>query len=259
MSNLSGKVALVTGGTSGIGKATVERLAADGARVVFTGSNDAAAQAIVAHTGATFFKSRVQEPADWARFDALIRADFGRLDIAFANAGMERGDSSVEHIKLDAWNGLLDVNLTGVMLTAQAAVRLMRDNPGGPTGSIIVNSSMSAHKVMGNFVAYSTTKGAVLALSKSTAMHCANEGMKIRCNAILPGVVQTEMIQAIIDKSPDSAAALAAYQGMSPLRRMAQVEEIAALVSFLSSDEAAFISGAEYAIDGASTSGMMGV
>ncbi|CAN5436104.1 glucose 1-dehydrogenase [soil metagenome] len=259
MSNLTGKVALVTGGTSGIGKATVARLAADGARVIFTGSNEAAAAQIVAASGATFFNSRVQDPSDWARFDALVRADFGRLDIAFANAGMERGDSSVENIAFDAWNGLLDVNLTGVMLTAQAAVRLMRDNPGGATGSIIINSSMSAHKVMGNFVAYSTTKGAVLALSKSTAMHCANEGMKVRCNAILPGVVQTEMIQGIIDKSPDSAAALAAYQGMSPLRRMAQVEEIAALVSFLASDEAAFISGAEYAIDGASTSGMMGV
>lgn len=259
MSNLAGKIALVTGGTSGIGKATVERLSADGGRVIFTGSNDAAAAAITAATGATFFKSRVQEPADWVRFDALVRADFGRLDIAFANAGMERGDSSVEHIALDAWNGLLDVNLTGVMLTAQAAVRLMRDNPGGATGSIIINSSMSAYKTMGNFVAYSTTKGAVLALSKSIAMHCANEGMKVRCNAILPGVVQTELIQAIIDKSPDSAVALAAYQGMSPLRRMAQVEEIAALVSFLASDEAAFISGGEYAIDGASTAGMMGV
>lgn len=259
MSNLSGKVALVTGGTSGIGKATVERLCADGAQVIFTGSNEAAAAAITAATGATFFKSRVQEPADWARLDALVRADFGRLDIAFANAGMESGDSSVEKIALDDWNGLLAVNLTGVMLTAQAAVRLMRDNPGGPTGSIIINSSMSAYKTMGNFVAYSTTKGAVLALSKSTAMHCANEGLKIRCNAILPGVVQTEMIQAIIDKSPDSAGALAAYQSMSPLRRMAQVEEIAALVSFLASDEAAFISGGEYAIDGASTAGMMGV
>lgn len=259
MSNLSGKVALVTGGTSGIGKATVERLSADGAKVIFTGSNEAAAAAITAATGATFFKSRVQELADWARFDAMVRADFGHLDIAFANAGMERGDSSVEKIALDDWNGLLDVNLTGVMLTAQAAVRLMRDNPGGAIGSIIINSSMSAHKAMGNFVAYSTTKGAVLALSKSTAMHCANEGMKIRCNAILPGVVQTEMIQAIIDKSPDSAGALAAYQGMSPLRRMAQVGEVAALVSFLASDDAAFISGAEYAIDGASTAGMMGV
>lgn len=259
MASLDGKVALVTGGTSGIGKAAVARLAADGARVIFTGSNEAAAVEVTAATGATFFRGRVQDPSDWAGFDALVRADFGRLDIAFANAGMERGDSSVEQITVDAWNELLAVNLTGVMLTAQAAVRLMRDNPGGPTGSIIINSSMNAHRAMGNFVAYSTTKTAVLALSKSTAIHCANEGLQVRCNAILPGVVQTDMIQAIIDRSPDRAAALAAYESMSPLRRMARVEEIAALVSFLSSDEAAFISGAEYAIDGASTAGTMGV
>lgn len=259
MANLAGKVALVTGGTSGIGRAAVARLAADGAKVIFTGSNEAAAAEVTTETGAAFFKSRVQSVEDWARFDALVRKDYGRLDIAFANAGMERGDSSVEQITLEHWNGLLEVNLTGVMLTAQAAVRLMRDNPGGATGSIIVNSSMNAHRAMGNFVAYSTTKTAVLALSKSTAMHCANSGMKIRCNAILPGVVQTDMIQGIIDKSPDSAAALIAYQSMSPLKRMAQVEEVAALVSFLASDEAAFISGGEYTIDGASTAGTMGV
>ena len=259
MASLDGKVALVTGGTSGIGREAVARLTADGARVIFTGSNASAAAEVCAATGATFFRGQVQEPADWARLDAVVRADFGRLDIAFANAGMERGDSSVERIAVDAWNEILAVNLTGVMLTAQAAVRLMRDNPGGPTGSIIINSSMNAHSALGNFVAYSTTKAAVLALSKSTAIHCAREGLTIRCNAILPGVVRTEMIQGIIDRSPDSAAALAAYESMSPLRRMAKLEEVAALVAFLASDEAAFISGGEYAIDGASTAGMMGV
>jgi 3(or 17)beta-hydroxysteroid dehydrogenase len=259
MAQLAGKVALVTGGTSGIGKAAVERLSADGASVVFTGSNEAAAATIGDATRACFIKSRVEEPADWERVAALIRDRFGRLDIAFANAGTESGDSSVEHITIDAWNRLVAVNLTGVMLTAQTAVRLMRANPGGAVGSIIINSSMSAHKVMGNYVAYSTTKGALLALSKSVALHCANEGLAIRCNSILPGVVETDMIQSIIDRSPDPAAARGAYEGMSPLRRMAQVGEIAALVSFLASDEAAFISGAEYAIDGASTAGMMGV
>ena len=259
MGKLAGKVALVTGGTSGIGKGTVERLVADGASVVFTGSNDTAAAAITAASGATFIKSRVEVPEDWQRIDDVIRRDFGRLDIAFANAGMERGDSSVEAIAFDAWNELVAVNLTGMMLTAQAAVRIMRDNPGGPVGSIIINSSMSAHKAMGNFVAYSTTKGALLALARSVAMHCANERLAIRCNSILPGVVETEMIQAVIDRSPDSAAARSAYEGMSPLRRMARVEEIAALVAFLGSDEASFISGGEYPIDGASTAGMMGV
>jgi len=135
----------------------------------------------------------------------------------------------------------------------------MRDNPDGPTGSIIVNSSMNAHNAMGNFVAYSTTKSAVLALTKSTAIHCATSGTQIRCNAILPGVVETDMIRGIINKMPDPAAARRAYEGMSPLKRMGKIEEIAALVAFLASDEAAFISGAEYVIDGASTAGVLGV
>jgi len=184
---------------------------------------------------------------------------FGRLDVAFANAGIEAGDGSVESITIDGWNAIVAVNLTGVMLTAQAAVRTMRKNPGGATGSIIINSSMSAYRPMGNFIAYSTTKGALIALSKSVAIHCANQGTKIRCNSIHPGVVETDMIRGVIDRAPDPKAARAQFEGMAPLKRMAQVEEVAALVAFLASDEASFISGSEYGIDGATTAGMMGV
>lgn len=259
MADLSGKVALVTGGTSGIGRGTVERLVQDGAKVLFTGSNEEAAKAVTDATGAAFIKSRVESPEDWQRVEALIRADYGRLDIVFANAGIEAGDSSVESITIEGWDRIIAVNLTGVMLTAQTAARIMRDNPGGPTGSIIINSSMSAHKAMGNFVAYSTTKSAVIALGKSIAMHCANEGLQVRCNSVLPGVVETSMIRNIIDRSPDPALARSMYEGMAPMKRMAKVEEVAALVAFLASDEAAFISGTEYLIDGASTAGMMGV
>jgi NAD(P)-dependent dehydrogenase (short-subunit alcohol dehydrogenase family) len=151
------------------------------------------------------------------------------------------------------------VNLTGVMLTAQAAVRAMRANPGGPTGSIIINSSMSAYRPMGNFVAYSTSKGALIALTKSVAIHCANAGTRIRCNSIHPGVVETDLIRNVIERAPDPAAARAQFESMAPLKRMARVEEVAALVAFLACDEAAFISGSEYGIDGATTAGMMGV
>src|SRR5687767_13154254 len=156
MRRLEGKVALVTGGTGGIGAATVKRLADEGAAVVFTGSNAEAAARVTEQTGAQFLKSRVEEPADWEAVSAAIRSDHGRLDIAFANAGIEAGDGSVESITFDGWNRIIAVNLTGVMLTARAAVGLMRNNPGGPTGSIIVNSSMSAYKPMGNFIGYST-------------------------------------------------------------------------------------------------------
>jgi 3(or 17)beta-hydroxysteroid dehydrogenase len=145
------------------------------------------------------------------------------------------------------------------MLTVQHAIRAMKQNPGGATGSIIVNSSMNANRAMGNFVAYSVTKAAVVALVKSAAVHCGNRGYKIRVNAILPGVVETAMIRGLIDGAGDPAAARAAYEGMSPLKRMAHVDEIAGLVAYLGSDEAAFVSGSEFVIDGATTAGMMGV
>ena len=256
---LAGKVALITGGTSGIGAGTVRRFVAEGAKVVFTGSNEAAALALSQETGAVFFQQRVEDAEAWPALMDEIAVKFGRLDIAFANAGIEAGDGSVESIAFDDWNRILGVNLSGVMLTAQHAVRAMRANRGGPSGAIIINSSMSAYRPMGNFVAYSTTKGALVALSKSVAMHCANQKTQIRCNSIHPGVVETEMIKGVIDRAPDPVAARAQFEGMAPLGRMAQVKEVAALVAFLVSDEAAFISGSEYGIDGASTAGMMGV
>lgn len=256
---LEGKVALITGGTSGIGAGTVRRLAREGARIVFTGSNAEAAAAIEAETGARFLARKVEDAAGWPSLMEAILAEHGRLDIAFANAGTEIGDSSVEDIAFDAWQRLIAINLTGAMLTCQHAVRAMRANPGGATGSIVLNSSMNAYKAMGNYVAYSTSKCALIGLAKSTAMHCANQGLAIRCNSIHPGVVETEMIRAVIERAPDPAAARAQFNAMAPLGRMAQVEEVAALVAFLAADEAAFISGSEYGIDGASTAGMMGV
>lgn len=255
---LEGKVALVTGGTSGIGAGTVRRLVVEGAKVAFTGSNADAAAAICAETGAVFYPHRVQDAASWNGLMANILCAFGRLDIAFANAGVEGGDGSVEGIDIAGWNNIIAVNQTGVMLTIQHAIRAMKANP-GQTGSIIVNSSMNANRAMGNFVGYSVSKAAVVALAKSAAMHCAQSGTKIRVNAILPGVVETDMIRTVIDRAPDPAAARTMFEGMSPMKRMAQVEEITGLVTFLASDEAAFISGGEYVIDGASTAGTMGV
>lgn len=259
MKRFEDKVAFITGGTSGIGKATAYRLSEEGAKVIFTGRKEAAGNVIAEDIGGIFVKHDVQDAEGYKDISDRILSDFGRLDIAFANAGTEIGDSNVEDISLESWNNLIGINLTGAMLTAQMAVKLMRDNPGGPAGSIILNSSMNAHIPMGNFVTYSTTKGAHIALGKSVAMHCANQALKVRCNVIHPGVVETEMIKGVINGASDSAAARAQFEGMAPLKRMATVEEIAGLVAYLSSDEAAFISGASYNIDGATTSGMMGV
>jgi 3(or 17)beta-hydroxysteroid dehydrogenase len=256
---LEGKVALITGGTSGIGAGAVRRLVGEGAKVAFTGSNAEAAAKLCSETGAMFHSHRVQEAGSWPALMEAVLGQFGRLDIAFANAGIEAGDSSVEAIDFDAWQNIIAVNQTGVMLTVQHAIRAMRNNPEGATGSIIINSSMNANRAMGNFVGYSVSKSAVVALAKSAAMHCAQSGTKIRVNAILPGVVETDMIKTVIDRAPDPAVARGMFEGMSPMKRMAKVEEVTGLVAFLASDDAAFISGAEYVIDGAATAGTMGV
>jgi NAD(P)-dependent dehydrogenase (short-subunit alcohol dehydrogenase family) len=256
---LEGKVALVTGGTSGIGAGTVERLCAEGATVIFTGSNRAAADRVCAATGAQFVAHDVTDAAAWDGLMADILSKHGRLDIAFANAGTESGDGSIEDIAIEGWNNVIGVNLTGVMLSVQHAMRAMAKNPDGPTGSIVVNSSMNAHRAMGNFVAYSVSKSAVVALVKSAAVHAGNRKYGIRVNAVLPGVVETALIVNLIDKSGDPAATRAAYEGLSPMGRMASVEEVAGMVAWLASDEARFCSGSEFTMDGASTAGMNGV
>jgi len=256
---LEGKVALVTGGTSGIGAGTVERLCADGAKVIFTGSNQAAADALCTATGAEFVKHNVTDAAAWDGLIAQILEKHGRLDIAFANAGTESGDGSIESISIEGWNNVMGVNLTGVMLTVQHAMRAMAKNPEGPVGSIIVNSSMNAHRAMGNFVAYSVSKAAVIALVKASAVHSGNQKYGIRVNAVLPGVVETALIVNLIEKSGDPVATRAAYEGLSPMGRMAAVEEVAGMVAWLASDEARFCSGSEFTMDGASTAGMNGV
>lgn len=256
---LEGKVALVTGGTSGIGAGTVERLSAEGAKVVFTGSNEAAAAQVCAATGAEFVKHNVTDAAAWDGLMAHILGKYGRLDVAFANAGTEHGDGSIESISIEGWNNVMGVNLTGVMLTVQHAMQAMAKNPEGPEGSIVVNSSMNAHRAMGNFVAYSVSKSAVIALVKASAVHAGNQKYKIRVNAVLPGVVETAMIVNLIEKSGDPAATRAAYEGLSPMGRMAAVDEVAGMVAWLASDEAKFCSGSEFTMDGASTAGMNGV
>lgn len=257
--SLKGKVALVTGGTAGIGEATVKYLAARGVQVVFNGSNREAAARICAESGATFHRHRIDEVDGWPALMDLIRTKFGRLDIAFANAGMHENDGHIEEITLAGWNRILEVNLTAQMLTCQHSIALMKQNPGGSCGSIIINSSMNGIMALAGDIAYSVAKGGLRLLAKSTALHCAKSGYKIRCNTIHPGVVDTPLIRGVIDGAPDPEAARKLFNGIAPLGRIAKEDEIAAMVAYLGSDEAAFVTGAEFLIDGGSTAGLPGV
>jgi NAD(P)-dependent dehydrogenase (short-subunit alcohol dehydrogenase family) len=135
----------------------------------------------------------------------------------------------------------------------------MKDNPGGSSGSIVLNSSMNGILALAGDVTYSTSKGALRLLAKSVAVHCAKSGYRIRCNTIHPGVVDTPLIRNVIAGAPDAAAARKLFDSIAPLGRIAASEEIAALVAYLGSDAAAFVTGAEFAIDGGATAGLPGV
>jgi len=254
-----GKVVLVTGGTSGIGEATVRRFARDGAKVVFTGSNKAAADRIVSETGGTFIAHDVADAGRWASVSETILRLHGRLDVAFENAGINAGDSDIEQVKLEAWERIMAVNVTGTMLTCQHSIALMKQNPGGSSGAIIVNSSVTGMVGLPGDVTYTTSKGAVRLLAKSVALYCARQKLNIRCNSIHPGITDTAVMQRAMQESGDPAAARAFLEKASPLNRLGRPEEIADLVAYLASDGASFITGAEYVIDGGSISGFPGV
>lgn len=256
---LSGKVALITGGTNGIGKATVEGFSREGAKVVFTGNNEQAGADIAQANGAVFIRHSVQDVEGWETIKQTISEQYGRLDIAFANAGTNAGDSDIEQVQIEDWKNLIDVNLTGPMLTIKAAIALMKNNPEGPGGSIVLNSSINGILALAGDVTYSTTKGALRLLAKSTAVHLAKTGTTIRCNSIHPGVIETPLIQGAISGAPEPDAARAMLEGIAPLGRMGAMEEVVSLLIYLGSDESRFMTGSEVVIDGGSTAGLPGV
>jgi NAD(P)-dependent dehydrogenase (short-subunit alcohol dehydrogenase family) len=259
MGRLDGKVAFVTGGTSGIGRAAVVRLASEGAKLAFSGSNREAAESLTAETGAFFIPQDISDAEAWPGVMQAIKDRFGRLDIAFANAGIEGEDAGIEKIGIVAWRRIIDVNLNGTMYTCKFAIELMKQNPGGSCGSIIVNSSMNAILALPENIGYSTTKGAMRIMAKSIAVYCAKHKLNIRCNSIHPGVIETPIMLAAMESTGDAAAARKYLEKLSPLERLGTVEEVAALVAFLASDEALFLTGAEISIDGATTAGLSGI
>jgi 3(or 17)beta-hydroxysteroid dehydrogenase len=258
MGQLQGKVAYVTGGTAGIGEATVRIFVNEGAQVLFTGTNTEAGDRIARETGATFLRQDVADPASYAAVAAALER-FGRLDIAFANAGINKGDSDIETVTLDSWRNIFAVNVEGVLHVCQTAIARMKQNPGGSSGSIIINSSVVAMAGLPGDLAYTASKGAVRSMAKAIAIHCARQKLNIRCNSIHPGIVLTPNIQRAMVSTGDPAAAQKFLESAAPLGRLARSEEIADLVCYLASDRSTFVTGAEWVIDGGSTAGFPGV
>jgi NAD(P)-dependent dehydrogenase (short-subunit alcohol dehydrogenase family) len=247
MGMVEGKVALVTGGASGIGKACAEKLAAEGAHVVLTDIQDAAglavAEGICANGGsATFLHQDVSLEAQWIEIADHLRHHHGKLDILVNNAGIAGSGKRVTDLSLEEWRSRQAINVDGVFLGVKHCLPVMRE--GGGNGSIINMSSIAAFSPRAGSASYCTTKAAVWMLTKVVALECADDG--IRCNSIHPGVIDTPIYRSAHYTGP-SADEIAST---CLLKRAGTAEEIANGVLFLASSQSSYVTSQHLVIDG---------
>ena len=247
---VEGKVAIVTGGASGIGEATVRMLAAEGAAVVVADVDRERGEALAKELGGkvVFAPLDVRDEEAWVRLIADTERRFGKLDVLVNNAGII-AVATIEDTTLEQWRRIHAVNAEGVFLGCKHAIPAMRRAGGG---SIVNVSSLAALRGTPIYAAYSSSKGAVRSLTKTVSLHCRQRNEPIRCNSIHPGGVATPLTRAAvmestgIDMQADSEAAAALRRSAD----LARPEAIAPLIVYLASDESSFVNGEEITIDG---------
>lgn len=246
---LDGKVAIVSGGGSGIGAATARRFAEEGAKVVVTGRRPEPLLTIADETGGLAFPGDSTDPG---HADAAVTAAseaFGGLDIVVASAGVGFGGTAAS-VTDEEWLRTLDVNVTGAMRLARAAIPAIADRGGG---SIVLVSSVSGVVSSPSSAAYVASKAALIGLATAIAVDHASQG--IRCNALCPGWVRTAMgdaamLELATARGVDLEVAYAIVTGPIPMRRAARPQEIAACAAFLASDDASYVTGTSLFADG---------
>ena len=241
---LAGKVAVITGGCSGLGLATVRRFVAEGAKVVIGDIDDARGPALADEIGGSYLHTDVTDPDQVNALFALAKNTYGSVDVAFNNAGISPPeDDSILTTDLAAWRRVQEVNLTSVYLCCKAALPYMLEQG---KGSIINTASFVA--VLGaatSQISYTASKGGVLSMSRELGVQFARKG--IRVNALCPGPVNTPMLQELFAKDPERAARRLVH---IPMGRFGEPEEIANAVLFLASDESSFITASQFLVDG---------
>ncbi|CCH80511.1 putative oxidoreductase, short chain dehydrogenase/reductase family [Nostocoides japonicum T1-X7] len=241
---LERKTAVVTGGCSGIGLATVRRFAEEGAKVVIGDIDEDRGPEVASEVGGTFVRVDVTSKEDVDTLFRVAKQTYGSVDVAFNNAGISPPeDDSILDTDLEAWRRVQEVNLTSVYLCCKAALPYMLEQK---RGSIINTASFVA--VMGaatSQISYSASKGGVLAMSRELGVQFARDG--VRVNALCPGPVNTPLLQELFAKDPERAARRLVH---IPMGRFGEPEEMAGAVLFLASDESSFITASTFLVDG---------
>jgi NAD(P)-dependent dehydrogenase (short-subunit alcohol dehydrogenase family) len=251
MGQVDGRVAIVTGGASGIGAACARTLAREGARVLVT-DLDPAGEALAEETGGAFVRHDVTDEAGWPGVIRMAEERFGGLHILVANAGIGIMGAVIE-MSLADWRRQMAINVDGVFLSVKHAIPAMARAGGG---SIILMSSVAGLRGSAGLAGYSATKGAVRLFAKSVALECAQAGNGVRVNSVHPGIIDTPIwgkLPAGGANSKLDANAIAAEQ--VPIGQAGQAQDIANGVLFLASDAAGHMTGSELVIDGGMTAG----
>jgi len=249
MGRVSGKVALITGGASGLGRATAKILADHGARVVITDIQEEAGVRAAAGISpdVLFLRHDVASEADWQRVMSRVIEKYGQLDILVNNAGLLHL-ASIEDTSLADWQRIHAVNSDGVFLGCKYAVAAMKGTT--QAGSIINISSGAGLRPISLVPAYGASKSVVWSLTRTTALHCAEQGYPIRCNSIHPGVIRTPMMENTVPEGEDVDAVMAMHAQVHPMKRLVTVEDVALSVLYLASDESAIVTGIALPVDG---------
>ena len=241
---LEGRVAVVTGGASGIGLASVRRLADEGARIVIGDVDPASGEAAAAEVDGIFVKTDVTSAEDVATMFRTAKESYGSIDIAFNNAGISPpDDDSILETGIDAWRRVQEVNLTSVYLCCKEVLPYMLEQG---KGSIINTASFVATMAAATSqISYTASKGGVLAMSRELGVQFARSG--VRVNALSPGPVNTPLLIELFAKDPERAARRLVH---IPMGRFGEPSELAAAVAFLASDDSSFLTASNFLIDG---------
>jgi len=248
MPRLQNKFCVVTGAARGIGRAIAGAFAAEGATVLVTDRDEPAGRAAAADIGCGFMRLDVASERDWQALEERAPAP----DVLVNNAGITGFETGPvahdpENAALEDWRAVHRVNLDGVFLGCRYAIRSMKARG---TGSIINISSRSGMVGIPMAAAYASSKAAVRNHTKSVALYCAGKGWAIRCNSIHPAAILTPMWEPMLGSGPDREARMAAFTADTPLKRFGHPDEVAAIALLLASDEAAYVTGSEFTVDG---------